>query len=197
MTQGTDTPASTRDIVPGQLMRLVGDGLTARGHAVQYPGHEDERRLRITSLPTMNCMVTVDDSGAVYWEYWPKPGYQLDPGQVVSLALNVLAPGGESSPQTSAPDGSSRRRSVGQALRGAALDVELDVYADQGTFTVTAEIVAVNPHEPGRGELRIEDSGYITWENVYNTVAVPAGAIAEMIVNIPSHQLARSNTQLR
>jgi hypothetical protein len=82
-----------RETAPGALMRLVGDGLAAGGFGVEYPEHEDEWRLTITGLPSMNCTIAVEDYGTVRWQYWPKPGYQADPGQVVSLVLNVLAPG--------------------------------------------------------------------------------------------------------
>jgi hypothetical protein len=82
---------------------------------------------------------------------------------------------------------------VGQALRAAGLDVDIDVCTDQDTFTVTAEIVAVNSVNPERGEIRVDDYGRVTWECGYDTEAVPAGTIAETAVSILSHEMADSS----
>jgi hypothetical protein len=175
-------------------MRLVATGLTAHGFDVHYPKHEDGRRLTIAGLPSMCCTITVDDLGTVQWEYWPKPGHQADPGQVVSLTLNVLAPGSNRTSQARTPDGDSLRAGVGQALRAAGLHVDIDVSTDRDTFTVAAEIVAASPLYPERGEIRIDDDGRITWECCYDTETVPAATIAETVVTILSHEMASGPT---
>jgi hypothetical protein len=182
-------PVSTHGTAQGKLMRLVAAGLAGRGFDVHYAEHEDGRRLTITGLPSMKCTLTVDDDGTVRWQYWPEPGHQADPGRVANLALNVLVPDSDHSTHTTAPDGDSLRLGVGQALRAAGLDVDIDVYTDQDTFTVTAEIVAVNPVNPERGEIRIDDSARITWECGYDTEAVPVGTIAETVVSILSNEI--------
>ncbi len=62
MNQSTGS-AADRECSPGELMRMVADGLAAHGFEIREPQFPDERRLTITNLKDMRGSVIVEDCG--------------------------------------------------------------------------------------------------------------------------------------
>jgi hypothetical protein len=148
-------------------MRQVAEKLAAQGFEVCFPEGPESRCLTVTNLPGTTCDVTVEDSGAITWDYWRSVRMGADPGRVAALALRLLTDDGADLPPASAalmPAGCSLPGIVGRELEAAGMDVHLDVFADQICFEVTAEVVVVNPARPERGRIRVGDEAGLVWE---------------------------------
>ena len=76
---------------PGELVRLLCDGLTASGLEAR-PLRGDGSRLVIT-CPRARCLLTVSDCGLAEWECCPLPGCPLPCRAVPSSATRTWSPG--------------------------------------------------------------------------------------------------------
>ena len=65
---------------PGELMRLVAEGLTANGFDVRPPEYEGGCRLSI-GCQGARCTVAVTDWGDVEWEYCPQVSDERTPSR--------------------------------------------------------------------------------------------------------------------
>jgi hypothetical protein len=173
---------------PGAAMRKVAETLAAHGFEVCPPEWPDSRCLTITSLPGTTCDVTVEDSGAVTWEYWRGASEAADPDRVAALALRLLTDGSEDLPPASAAlttTGYSLQGTVGRELEAKGMDVSLNVYADHLCFEVAAEIVVTNPARPERGRIRVGDEAGLVWETGRcGTDRTDPGAITGTIIAV-------------
>lgn len=152
---------------PGAAMRQVAEKLAAQGFEVCFPEGPDSRCLTVTNLPGTTCDLTVEDSGAITWDYWRSVRQGADPGRVAALALRLLTDGSADLPPASAavvPAGCGLPGIVGRELEAEGMDVHLDVYADHICFEVAAEIVVANPARPERGRIRVGDEAGLVWE---------------------------------
>lgn len=143
--------------VPGELLRLVADGLAGVGLDVRRPADAHGCRLDI-AWPGARCTLAVGEGGSAEWGYWPWSADDADP----DLATVLLT--GRAGPQLRLGSGHQRENVtfkgvVGLELKARGLDVELAVYTDETAFGVFAEIVATVP-EPG-------DDGGLTWTRDY------------------------------
>jgi hypothetical protein len=148
-------------------MRQVAEKLAAHGFEVCFPEGPESRCLTITNLPGATCDLTVEDSGAITWDYWRSVRTGADPGRVAALALRLLTDGSADLPPASSavvPAGCGLPGIVGRELEAAGMDVHLDVFADKICFEVTAEVVVVNPARPERGRIRVGDEAGLVWE---------------------------------
>jgi hypothetical protein len=155
---------------PGELLRLVADGLTGAGLDVRPPADADGCRLAI-ALPRARCTLAVGEGGSAEWEYWPWSADDADPDLTADLATVLLT--GRSGRQPRLGSGHQRENVtfkgiVGLELKARGLDVELAVYCDETAFDVFAEIIATNPGPgDGGGQVCVADDGGLTWTRDY------------------------------
>ena len=131
---------------PGELLRLVADGLTGAGLDVRAPG-DGEGRLDI-ALPGARCTLAVGEGGSAEWEYCPWSPEDADPDLTADLATALLT--GRAGPQPRLGSGHqfenvTFKGIVGLELKARGLDVELAVYCDETAFDTFAEIIATVP----------------------------------------------------
>ena len=115
---------------PGELLRLVMDGLTGAGLDVRPPDGGDSCRLDI-AWPGARCTLAVGECGNAEWEYCPSSAEDADPDLTADLATALLT--GRAGPQPLLGGGHQRENItfkgiVGLELKARGLDVELAVY---------------------------------------------------------------------
>lgn len=178
---------------PGKAMRAVAEKLAARGVGVRLPEREEGRRLTITNAEGARCELTVEDGGSVRWGYRPRSGRGTGPAELTGLVLRVLGATDAwcGKPGTRTRPGLSLKGVVGRALNGRGLKVGLAVYEDPVCYDVTAEIVAINPARPERGQVSVSDDGDLTWECRYYDDS-DAGQIADAVAGIVTDSIGDS-----
>jgi hypothetical protein len=164
---------------PGELLRLVADGLTGAGLDVRPPA-DGEGRLDI-AWPGARWTLAVGEGGSAEWEYWPWSADDADPDLTADLATVLLTGRVEPQPRL----GSEYQREnvtfkgiVGLELKARGLDVELAVYCDETAFDTFAEIIATVPGPgDGGGQVCVTDEGGLTWTRDYwaETAAIASG----------------------
>jgi hypothetical protein len=154
---------------PGELLRLLADGLTGAGLDVRPPA-DGEGRLDI-ALPGARCTLAVGECGSAEWEYCPWSPQDADPDLTADLATVLLT--GRAGPQPRLGSGYqfenvTFKGIVGLELKARGLDVELAVYCDETAFDTFAEIIATVPG-PGDvgGQVCVTDEGGLTWTRDY------------------------------
>jgi hypothetical protein len=172
---------------PGDLMRLVADGLTASGLEVRLPEGEHRRRLTI-GCPGARCALPVSDYGLVEWECRPQPGSDADPGQVADLATALLT--GRTGDHPRRGDGYGKpgitlKGIVGLELEARGLDVELEVYEDKERFDARALIVVTNPAAGDAATVQVADDGCVTWSCYYGDEAAAMTAEPDSCGPVP------------
>ncbi len=131
--------------VPGELLRLVADGLAGAGLDVRPPADADGCR--------------------------PWSADDADPDLTADLATVLLT--GQAGPQPRLASGHHRENItfkgiVGLELKARGLDVELAVYCDETAVDVFAEIVVTVPGPgDGGGQVCVADDGGLTWTRDY------------------------------
>jgi len=156
--------------VPGELLRLVADGLAGAGLDVRPPADADGCRLDI-ALPGARCALAVGEGGSAEWAYGPWSADDADPDLTADLATVLLT--GQAGPQPRLASGHHRENItfkgiVGLELKARGLDVELAVYCDETAFDVFAEIVVTVPGPgDGGGQVCVADDGGLTWTRDY------------------------------
>ena len=154
---------------PGELLRLVADGLTDSGLDVRAPG-DGEGRLAI-AWPGARCTLAVGDCGSAEWEYCPRSPADADPDLAADLATALLT--GQAGPQPRLGSGHQLENVtfkgiVGLELKARGLEVELAVYCDETAFDTFAEIIATVPGSgDGGGQVCVTDEGGLTWTRDY------------------------------
>ena len=177
---------------PGELLRLVADGLAGAGLDVRPPADADGCRLDI-AVPGARCTLAIGEGGSAEWEFWPWWADDADPGLTADLATVLLT--GRSGPQPRLGSGYQRENVtfkgiVGLELKARGLDVELAVYCDETAFDVIAEVVARVPGQGGGGQVRVADDGGLTWtRDCLAEDADPAG-IAGPVVEAVTRAMA-------
>jgi hypothetical protein len=154
---------------PGELLRLVADGLTGAGLDVRPPADADGCRLDI-ALPGARCTLAVGEGGSAEWEYWPWSPQDADPDLTADLATVLLT--GRSGPQPRLGPGHQRENVtfkgiVGLELKARGLAVELAVYCDETVFDTFAEIIATVPGSGDVAHVCVADDGGLTWTRDY------------------------------
>lgn len=150
---------------PGELLRLLADGLTGAGLDVRPPA-DGEGRLDI-ALPGARCTLAVGECGSAEWEYCPWSPQDADPDLTADLATVLLT--GRAGPQPRLGSGHqfenvTFKGIVSLELRARGLEVELAVYCDETAFDTFAEIIATVPGPgDGGGQVCVTDEGGLTW----------------------------------
>ena len=179
--------------VPGELLRLVADGLAGAGLDVRSPAGADGCRLDI-AVPGAWCSLAVGEGGSAEWEFWPWSADDADPGLTADLATVLLT--GRSGPQPRLGSGYQRdnvtfKGIVGLELKARGMDVELAVYCDETAFDVFAEIIATVPGPGGPGgQVCVADDGGLTWTRDYLAEAADPAGIAGLVVEAVTRAMA-------
>lgn len=154
---------------PGELIRLVADGLTVSGLDVRLTDPEGAARLDII-CEAGQCRLSVNDWASAEWDYTPRSKDEADPALTAGLATALLTGSAGHYPH---PAGGYRREGitfkgiVGRELRARGLDVGLEVYADEDYFDAHAEIIITNPGSRDDAQVRVTDEGCLTWTRDY------------------------------
>ena len=153
---------------PGELLRLVADGLAGAGLDVSPPA-DGEGRLDI-AWPGARCTLAVGEGGSAEWEYCPWSPADADPDLTADLATVLLT--GQAGPQPRLAghqlENVTFKGIVGLELRARGLEVELAVYCDETAFDTFAEIIATVPGPgDGGGQVCVTDEGGLTWTRDY------------------------------
>lgn len=178
---------------PGELLRLVADGLAGAGLDVRPPADADGCRLDI-AWPGARCSLAVGEGGSAEWEFWPWSADDADPGLTADLATVLLT--GRSGPQLRLGSGYQRENVtfkgiVGLELKARGLEVELAVYCDETAFDVFAEIIATVPGPGGPGgQVCVADDGGLTWTRDYLAEAADPAGIAGLVVEAVTRAMA-------
>lgn len=159
---------------PGDLLRLVADGLAGSGLTVRAPADAESCCVAI-AFPGARCTLEVTDYGCARWEYCPWPPDEADPDLAADLATVLLTGHAGPFPRLGRGHQSQNitfKAIVGLELRARGLDVELVVYRDEDYFDAFAEIVAIAPGAGG-GEAKVcvTDDGCLTWTREYGSQA--------------------------
>jgi hypothetical protein len=161
---------------PGELLRLVADGLTGAGLDVSPPT-DGEGRLDI-AWPRARCTLAVGEGGSAEWEYCPWSPADADPDLTADLATALLT--GRSGPHPRLGSGHQLENVtfkgiVGLELKARGLEVELAVYCDEAAFDTFAEIIATVPGQgDDGGQVCVTDEGGLTWTRDYWAEAAAA-----------------------
>ncbi len=151
---------------PGELRRLVADGLTASGLDIRRPDGTPRHRLLIACPGAARCALAVSDCGLVEWECCPHAGRVADPKLVADLATALLTGVAGEFPRRGGgygrPD-ATLKGIVGVELAARGLDVELEVYEDRPNFEARSLIVATNPAAADAAAVEVSDDGCVTW----------------------------------
>jgi hypothetical protein len=172
---------------------VVAETLTAHGFDVRGPDWEDSRLLKVMGLRDVTCEITVEDSGLVTWEYFPRAADGTDPDKIASRVQCLLTGTGAELPPWRRPraaPAAGLKGLVGGRLKAMGMAVCLDVYEDHDTYEVVAEIIVTNPARPERGQVRVSDDGALMWECGYEEDPSDAAAIAGVIVTVLARDLA-------
>ena len=190
---------------PGELLRLIMDGLITRGLDVQPPGDDKGCQLAI-ACPGARCALTVSDNGDAEWEY--RPAHPADPNLAADLAAVLLT--GQTEPQLWPRDRPGRQGAfkgiVGRELRSRGLDVEVAVFPDDDFLDAHTEIVITTPAISPAARVTVTDDGSLTWRREHRRQsparhqpgpgAEPAAVAAAVVETITqAMSLLRQNAQ--
>jgi hypothetical protein len=164
-----NTRGSADRTKPGELIRLVADGLTMNGFDVRPPEYESGCRLTI-GWQGARCSLSVSDCGYVEWECCPWASDEADPKQIADLATALL--NGHTGKYTRLGNGYGHdsvtfKGIVGLELKARGLDVELEVYEDKDYFDARAEIVVTSRGGADDAKVCVTDEGSVTWTRDY------------------------------
>jgi hypothetical protein len=154
---------------PGELMRLVAEGLTACGFDVRPPERDGGCRMAI-GCELARCAVSVSDWGDVEWDCWPQAGGEADPKQIADMAATLLTGQARDYPRLGngyGRDTVTFKGVVGLELKARGFEVGLEVYEDEDYFDARAEIVVTSPDSGSDATVHVTDDGSITWTRDY------------------------------
>lgn len=165
--------SSCRDVAhrtrPGDLLRLVADGLTDSGLDVRPPERDGSCRLVIVCTGA-RCTLAVNDWGDAEWDYCPGSGEYADPKQLADLATALLTGPVDDFPRRGHGydhEGITLKGIVGLELKARGLKVDLAVYPDEDYFDAHAEIVVTSPGSEEGAKIFVTDHGCLTWMREY------------------------------
>jgi hypothetical protein len=154
---------------PGELLRLVADGLTDSGLEVRPPERDGSCRLAIACVGA-RCTLAVNDWGDAEWDYCPRSGDNEDAKQLADVATALLTGRADDFPCLGRGYGHESitlKGIVGLELKARGLDVDLSVYQDEDYFEAHAEIVVTSPGSAEDAKVFVTDRGCLTWMRRY------------------------------
>lgn len=172
---GPDAALAPGPARPGELIRLVAEGLTANGFHVRMPERATAADLAI-DWPTARCTLSVSDCGDVEWDCWPQSGGATDPKQVADLATVLLTGQAQDHPRRGngyGLPGITFKGIVGLELKARGFDVSLEVLEDQSFFDAYVMIVVTSPGSAQRAAVHVADDGSVAWMRDYWPESAP------------------------
>jgi hypothetical protein len=154
---------------PGELLRLVSEGLAVRRFDVRPPKCEGGCRIAI-GYQGARCAVSVSDWGDVEWECCPQAGGEADPKPIADIVATLLTGQAQDYPRLGngyGHDSVTFKGIVGLELKARGFDVDLEVYEDEDYFDPRAEIVVTSPDSGEDATVHVADDGSITWTRDY------------------------------
>jgi len=151
---------------PGELLRLVADGLTGGGFDVRPPEHDGSCRMTIACAGA-RCTLAVSDWGCAEWEYFPWSSDDADPKLAADLATTLLTGRAGGFPRLGS--GYEREGIAFKGIVGLELKARgLEVYSDEDYFDAHAEIVVTSPgSQDDDATVCVTDDGCLTWTRDY------------------------------
>jgi hypothetical protein len=154
---------------PGELLRLVADGLAGSGLQVHPPERDGSCRLVVACMGA-RCTLAVNDWGDAEWDYCPDSGDNPNAKQLADVTTALLTGRADDFPRLGrgyAREGITLKGIVGLELKARGMDVELAVYPDEDSFDAHAEIVVTSPGREASAKVFVTDQGCLTWMRDY------------------------------
>lgn len=154
---------------PGELLRLVADGLTDSGLEVRPPERDGSCHL-VIACAGARCTLAVNDWGDAEWEYYTRSGDNADPKQLADATTALLTGRADDFPRLGrgyGHEGITLKGIVGLELKARGLDVDLNVYPDEDYFDALAEIVVTSPGSEEDAKVCVTDDGCLIWMRDY------------------------------
>ena len=154
---------------PGELLRLVADGLADSGLQVRPPERPGSCRL-VIACRGARCTLAVDDWGDTEWAYCPESDDGADAKELADVATALLTGRADGFPCLGhgyGHEGITLKGVVGLELQARGLDVGLVVYRDEDFFDAHAEIVAASAGGQEGAKVFVTDQGCLTWIRDY------------------------------
>jgi hypothetical protein len=183
---------------PGELLRLVADGLAGCGLQVRPPERDGSCRL-VIACTGAGCTLAVNDCGDAEWDYCPSSGENADAKQLADVTTALLTGQAGDFPRLGhgyGREGITLKGIVGLELKARGLDVDLAVYPDEDYFDAHAEIMVTSPRSGKDAKVFVTDRGGLTWirevwDETTTSVSEPdlcgsltdPAAIADAVVN--------------
>jgi hypothetical protein len=170
----------------GAPMRVMAEMLAERGFDVYGPEREESWLLTIVNAIQARCEIGVEDSGRVFWRYFPWAGADTEPAEISGMVLRMLgAYTGDSAEQYAhLHRGATLKGAVAREIQARGLDADMEVYEDELFYDVDAEVILTNPAKPERGRVRVTDDGAILWECEHGEIPERAAAIADVTAEV-------------
>lgn len=149
---------------PGDLLRVVADGLISRGFILENPGQDRERSVAIKCTDGTQSQLTVQDDGSVRLDYRPAPGPYADPMMLTEIAARLLIGGSDA--HSGQERGLTQKGMVGREVRAPGVTVCLEVRPGDDVIDVAAEVVAACLNVSADTKVRITDGSSLAWERV-------------------------------
>ncbi len=149
---------------PGELIRLVAEGLAFSGFAIRAP--ERDGGSVVIDCRWARCEVSVSDWGDVEWEWCPWASDEADPKRTADVTTALLTGWAEDRPRMGdgyGRDGLTFKGIVGRELKARGLEVALEVSADEDFFDVQAAIVVTSPASGRAAAVQVDDDGRVIW----------------------------------
>jgi hypothetical protein len=177
-----DSAEYATTLITGPVHAMT-ERLTGRGLAVHTRAYEDCWRLKVTRAGRAACMVIVDDDRYFTCEHTATR--RSSPAGIARIVAAMLGTG-YASPQQYAHlhRGAALISAVGRDMRARGMTVTLDVTEDDATCTVLAGIVITSPARPERGQVILDDSGWIYWQCSSDDIPGGPTGLADTVADI-------------
>ncbi|HVB43895.1 MAG TPA: hypothetical protein VNF47_14500 [Streptosporangiaceae bacterium] len=166
----TDTHSNAAERAkPGELLRLVAEGLAADGFAIGLPENDGGCHITI-DCHDARCAVSVSDWGDVEWEWCPWASGDADPKRTADAATALLTGCARGLPRLGGGycrDGMTFKGMVGLELKARGFEVALEVCADEDYFDAQAAIVVTSPGSGADAAVFVDDDGRVIWTRDY------------------------------
>lgn len=169
-------------LVPGELLKLVGEYLAEKEVPVRLDGDQllvapaarPRSKKQARETRAARCTLSIDDDATARLHFFPWAAETTDGHWLADVAAALLtgtAGTGQRHPDTASPAVTSVKATAGMDLRHRGFKVELNTYEDDYYLDVASDIAATAPGSRGmtsaRGVVYLSDNGTACWERCY------------------------------